>query len=148
MADNLDMSLIQQRNERMSEDSSTIITNSTAENIIVYGSKRETDSGNYDKSWYILHPGETTPSNWGFEGIFVPKDRKLEQENNQPTQGPIAVKYPVSKSVTITQNGDEYLENGEHNIGIFHQTEINWPVPEFSSENCKNMTKHMYQIQD
>lgn len=149
MVDNLGMRSTQEHNGRMSDEGlSAIITNSTTENIIVYGPKRATDSGNYDKSWYILHPGETTPDKWEFEGIFVPKDRKLEQENNHSIQGPVAVRYPVSKSVTITQNGDQYLENGEHNVGVFRQTEINWPVPEFNSENCKKMSSHMYQIQD
>lgn len=149
MVDNLGMRSTQEHNGRMSDEGlSAIITNSTTENIIVYGPKRATDSGNYDKSWYILHPGETTPDKWEFEGIFVPKDRKFEQENNYSIQGPVAVRYPVSKSVTITQNGDQYLENGEHNVGVFRQTEINWPVPEFNSENCKKMSSHMYQIQD
>lgn len=149
MVDNLGMRSTQEHNGRMSDEGlSAIITNSTAENIIVYGPKRATDGGNYDKSWYVLHPGETTPDRWEFEGVFVPKDRKLEQGNTQPIQGPVAVKYPVSKSVTITQNGDQYLESGEHNIGVFNQAQINWPVPDFKAENCQKMTAHAYEIQD
>lgn len=147
--DNTGVNSTQEYNERISSDGlSAIITNSTPENIIVYGPKRATDAGNYDKSWYILHPGETTPSKWEFEGVFVPKDRKFGQENAEVMQGPVAVKYEVSKSVTITKEGDQYLENGEHNVGVFHESEINWPIPNFNAEKCQKMSKHAYEIQD
>lgn len=130
------------------EGLSAKITNSTSENIIVYGPKRATDSGDYDKSWYVLHPGESTPSRWEFEGLFVPSDRKFGQEKAEAIQGPAAVKYPVAKSVTITKDGEQYLENGEHNLGVFHANEINWPVPNFSSEDCQKMSSAPYIIQD
>ncbi|MBC2581990.1 hypothetical protein [Clostridium sp. DJ247] len=149
MSSNLGMMSTKEHNGKMtSEGLSAKITNSTPENIIVYGPKRALDSGNYDKSWYILHPGETTPSRWEFEGLFVPKDRKFGQENAEAIQGPVAVRYPVSKSVTITKDGDQYLENGQHNDGIFHASEINWPVPDFDADHCQKMSKHAFQIRD
>jgi hypothetical protein len=130
------------------EGLSAKITNSTSENIIVYGPKRATDAGNYDKSWYVLHPGETTPSRWEFEGLFVPSDRKFGQEKAVVTQGPAAVRYAVAKAVTITKNGDQYLENGQHNDGVFHKSEINWPVPDFNAEDCQKMSSAPFVIED
>lgn len=77
--------------------------------------------------------------------MFVPKDRKFGQGN---TQGLAAVRYAVSKSVTITKDGDKYLENGGHNDGVFHAAEINWPVPDFNADNCQKMSSAAYEIRD
>ncbi|MDW8802066.1 hypothetical protein P8V03_12990 [Clostridium sp. A1-XYC3] len=139
----------QEHSEQMRNDGEgAVITNSTSENIIVYGPTRATDSGNFDKSWYILHPGKTTPRNGEFRGFFIPKDRKFEQENGETVQGPAAVMYSAPKVVTITSNEDQYVEKNEHNDGVFHAAEINWPIPDFSSDNCQNMTSTQYEIQD
>lgn len=142
------MSEQEHKNQTENDGEGAVITNSTSENIIVYGPTRATDSGNYDKSWYILHPGKTTPRNGEFQGLFIPKDRKFEQENGESIQGPVAVRYSAPKVVTISNDGYKYLEKEEHNDGVFNASEINWPVPDFSSDNCQKMTSTAYQIQD
>lgn len=122
------------------------ITNSTSEIIIVYGSRRETEGGNYDNSWYVLHPGKTIPDNWECDGFFVPNDRTFRQENGETVNGPVAVKYGSSATVSITQNGNQYVANGTHNEGVFRPSEIDWSVPNFSAEYCQNISLPKYQI--
>lgn len=128
------------------KNQNAIIKNSTSEDFIIYGSRRETDGGNYDNSWYVLHPGETIPKDWQCDGLFVPKDRKFMQTNGETTQGPVAVKYGSVMPVTITQDGDQYIEKDTHNEGVFHKSEIDWDVPDFSAEYCQNISMAKYQI--
>jgi len=123
-----------------------LITNSTSETFIVYGPRRETDGGNYDNSWYVLHTGETTKGNWQCDGLFIPKDRTFIQTNGETIQGPLAVKYGSLMPVTITQDGDKYIEKDNHNEGVFHKSEIDWDVPAFSAEYCQNISMAKYQI--
>jgi hypothetical protein len=123
------------------------ITNSTSEKIIVFGPKRETEGGDYKNSWYILHEGETTPVWWECDGIFVPNDRSFSRGTAGDIKGPIGVKYNKAKSVTITKEQDKYIEKGELNDGIFHPSEINWSIPNFSAEDCQKMTRALYEIQ-
>ena len=129
------------------KDQKAIITNSTSENFIVYGSRRETDGGTYDNSWYVLHPGKTIPKNWQCDGLYIPKDRKFTQTNGETMQGPVAVKYGSVTPVTIAQDGDQYIEKDNHNEGVFHKSEIDWDVPDFSAEYCQNISMEKYQIQ-
>ncbi|AQR95229.1 hypothetical protein [Clostridium saccharoperbutylacetonicum] len=128
------------------KDHNAIITNSTSETLVVFGPIRETEGGNYENSWYVLHPGKTTPGNWQCDGIYVPKDREFKQMNGQITQGPIAIKYGSLIPVTITQAGKQYSEKDHHNEGIFHSTEINWDIPNFTAEYCQNISMEKYQI--
>jgi|GEM_PF-4939998 len=128
------------------KNQNAIITNSTSEILIVYGPRRETDGGNYDNSWYILHPGKTIPQNWQCDGLFIPKDRKFMQINGETMQGPVAVKYGSLMPVTITQDGDQYIEKDNSNEGVFHQSEIDWDVPDFKAEYCQNISMAKYQI--
>lgn len=128
------------------KDQNAIITNSTSETIIVYGPSRETDGGNYENSWYVLHSGKTIPENWQCDGLFIPKDRKFMQINGETVQGPVAVKYGNLMPVTITQDGDQYIEKENRNEGVFRESEINWDVPDFSAEYCKNISMAKYQI--
>ncbi|ABR33900.1 MULTISPECIES: hypothetical protein [Clostridium] len=129
------------------KDQNAIITNSTSETIIVYGPRRETDGGNYDNSWYVLHSGETIPSDWQCDGIFIPKDRKFMQMSDETIQGPVAVKFGSLMPVTIIQDGEVYIEKGSHNEGVFHKSEIDWDVPDFDAEYCQNISMAAYQIQ-
>ncbi len=131
------------------KDQNAIITNSTSETIIVYGPRRETDGGNYENSWYVLHSGKTIPENWQCDGLFIPKDRKLMQMNGETVQGPAVIKYGSLMPVTITQDGDMYIEKIEkdnHNEGAFRPAEINWDVPDFSAEYCQNISMAKFQI--
>jgi hypothetical protein len=128
------------------KDNNALITNSTSETIIVYGPRRETDGGNYDNSWYVLHPGKTTLENWQCDGLFIPKDRKFMQINGETIQGPVAVKYGSLMPVTIIQEGDKYIEKDNHNEGTFRPNEIDWDVPDFSAEYCQNISMAKYQI--
>lgn len=128
------------------KNNNALITNSTSETLIVFDPKRETDGGNYSNSWYTLHPGETIPKNWQCDGLFIPKDRKFTQLNNETIQGPVAIKYSNLISVTITQDGDMYTENNNHNEGVFHQGEIDWDIPDFDAEYCQKISMEKYQI--
>lgn len=128
------------------KDNKALITNSTSENFIVYGPRRETDGGNYDNSWYVLHAGETTPSDWQCDGLFIPEDRTFIQTNGETVQGPLAVKYGSLMPVIITQDGDQYVEKDNHNEGVFRPSEIDWDVPDFSAEYCQNISMAKYQI--
>lgn len=128
------------------KDQNALITNSTTETIIVYGPRRDTEGGNYENSWYVLHPDKTIPRNWQCDGLFIPKDRELVQMNGEIVQGPVAVKYGSLKPVTITQDGAQYIEKENHNEGIFHSSEINWDVPDFDAEYCQHISMDAYQI--
>ena len=128
------------------KNTNALITNSTSETLIVYGPRRETDGGNYHNSWYVLHSGESVQQNWQCDGLFIPKDRNFVQLNGKTLQGPVAVKYGNLVSVKITQDGDKYLENDNHNEGVFHQSEINWDVPDFTADYCQNISMAKYQI--
>jgi hypothetical protein len=128
------------------KDNNALITNSTSETFIVYGPRRETDGGNYDNSWYVLHPDKTTPKNWQCDGLFIPKDRKFIQINGENIQGPVAVKYGSLMPVTIMQDGDKYIEKDNHNEGVFRLDEIDWDVPDFSAEYCQNISMAKYEI--
>ncbi|AWK52862.1 hypothetical protein DIC82_18500 [Clostridium beijerinckii] len=123
-----------------------LITNSTSETFIVYGPRRETDGGNYDNSWYVLHKGEVIPKNWQCDGLFIPKDRTFIQRNGETIKGPVAVKYGSLTPVTITQDGDNYAEKDNHNEGVFHSSEIDWDIPDFSAEYCQHISMAKYQI--
>lgn len=122
------------------------ITNSTSEKILVYGPERETDGGSYDNSWYILNPGQTTPGWWECDGLFVPNDRKFAQETGPTVQGPVAIKYSKFKTITITQVNDQYLASGDPNDGVFHRDEIDWSIPDVSSEDCQKVSRLAYEI--
>lgn len=128
------------------KDQNAIITNSTSETFIVYGPRRDTEGGNYENSWYVLHAGKTIPKDWQCDGLYIPKDRKFMQKNGETIQGPAAVKYGSLMPVTIIQDGDKYIEKDNHNEGVFHQSEINWDVPDFSAEYCQNISMAAYQI--
>jgi hypothetical protein len=128
------------------KDQNALITNSTSETIIVYGARRDTEGGNYDNSWYVLHPGKTIPKNWQCDGLYIPKDRKFLPMNGETIQGPVAVKYGSLKPVTIAQDGDKYIEKDCQNEGIFHKSEIDWDVPDFTAEYCQNISMQAYQI--
>ncbi|AGX44248.1 hypothetical protein [Clostridium saccharobutylicum] len=128
------------------KDNNALITNSTAETFIVYGPRRETDGGNYENSWYVLHSGETIPSDWQCDGLFIPKDRELVQMNGEIIQGPAAIKYGSLMHVTIAQDGSKYIEKDNHNEGVFHKTDIAWDVPDFDAEYCQNISMEKYQI--
>lgn len=123
-----------------------LITNSTSETLIVYGPRRETDGGNYENSWYVLHPDETIPKDWQCDGLFIPKDRKFMQIGGETIQGPAAVKYGSLNHITITQDGDQYIERDSHNDGVFRSSEINWDVPDFDAEYCQNISMEKFQI--
>lgn len=133
---------------KSSGSNGVVVTNSTSENVLVYGPARATDGGNYDTSWYILHPGKATPQNHNVQGLYIPKDRKFVDVNGKTVQGPAAVRYSASKSVTITSNENQYLEKNEHNDGVYHAAEINWPIPDFSSADCQKMNKVSYEIKN
>lgn len=122
------------------------IKNTTAEKILVYGPPRATDGGNYDTSWYVLHPGAATPKSWECRGFFVPKDRSFSSESGSTAQGPVAIKYNTGKSITLTSTGSQYIAKGNTDDGTFHQSEINWPIPDFSCEDCQCMNKPRYEI--
>lgn len=128
------------------KDNNAIITNSTSETLIVYGPRRETDGGNYQNSWYVLHPDETTSKNCQCDGVFIPKDRKLMEINGETIQGPVAVKYGNLMPVTIIQDGDRYIEKNSHYEGVYGPKEIDWDVPDFSAEYCQNISMEKYQI--
>lgn len=128
------------------KDNNAIITNSTSETLIVYGPRRETDGGNYDNSWYVLHPDKATSEKWQCDGVFIPKDRKFIQKGGETIQGPVAVKYSSIKPTTIIQDGDTYLEKDNHNDGVFSANGIDWDVPDFSAEYCQNISMEKYQI--
>ena len=133
--------------QKFKEDSQYIrITNSTSEKILVYGPERATDGGRYATSWYVLHPGETTPGWWECGGFFVPNDRRFSQGSEVLVKGPIAVKYNKLKSVSITKEGDKYVENGDPNDGIFHRAEIDWSIPEFSARDCQEISLPKFEI--
>lgn len=125
-----------------------VVTNSTSENVLVYGPARATDGGSFGTSWYVLHPGETTPRNGNFQGLYIPKDRNFVDVNGKTVQGPAAVRYSASKSVTITGSENQYLEKNQHNDGIYHSNEINWPIPDFSSADCQKMNKVSYEVEN
>jgi hypothetical protein len=122
------------------------ITNSTSEKILVYGPPRETDGGKYDTSWYVLHPNQTTPAWWECDGWFVPTDRSFKSEKGKTAKGPVAIKYNPGKAITITKERDQYIVSGDSDDGIFHASEINWSIPDFSVEDCQDMVRLMYQI--
>jgi hypothetical protein len=122
------------------------ITNSTNEKVLVYGPKREIDGGDYDSSWYILHPNQTTPSWWECNGIFIPRDRKFSHENGEAAQGPCAVRYREMSTTEITISGDQYIGKGDIYSGIFRENEISWPVPNFSSGDCQGMSRKAFEI--
>ncbi len=128
------------------KDNNALINNSTSETLIVYGPRRETDGGNYENSWYVLHPGETVPRDWQCDGLFIPKDRKFKQMNGEIIQGPVAVKYGNLISVKITQDGEQYEEKDHHSEGVFHSSEINWDVPDFDARYCQNISMEKFQI--
>lgn len=128
------------------KDQNAIIKNSTSETLLVFGPRRETDGGNFENSWYVLHAGKTIPRDWQCHGLFIPKDRKFIQANGETIQGPAAVKYSSLMLVTITQDGDKYIEKDSQNEGIFHGSEINWDIPEFTAEYCQNISMAAYQI--
>ncbi|WP_315073998.1 hypothetical protein [uncultured Clostridium sp.] len=129
------------------KDTNVLIKNSTSETLIVYGPRRETDGGNYDNSWYVLHPGKTIPKDWQCDGLFIPKDRKFTQINGEIIQGPAAVRYGNLMPVTIAQDGDKYIEKDCHNEGVFRPNEIDWDVPDFSADYCQDISMAKYQIQ-
>lgn len=128
------------------KDNNALINNSTSETLIVYGPRRETDGGNYENSWYVLHSGETIPRDWQCDGLFIPKDRKFKQMNGEIIQGPAAIKYGNLISVKITQDGEQYEENDHHSEGVFHSSEINWDVPDFDARYCQNISMEKFQI--
>jgi hypothetical protein len=122
------------------------ITNSTKEKIIVFGPKRETEGGDYKNSWYILEQGETTPVWWECDGVFIPNDRNFSSNSDNQIKGPLGVKYNKGKIITISQEGDKYIEKGDANDGVFKPSETNWAIPDFSSEDCQRMIRAMYEI--
>ena len=122
------------------------ITNSTAEQILVYGPPKATDGGKYDTSWYVLHAGKTTPKGWECYGFFVPNDRSFSSESGSDIQGPVAIKYGPGKSVTLTSSQNKYISKGDNSDSVFHQSEINWSIPDFSCEDCQKMNKLRYEI--
>ncbi|MDD7794162.1 hypothetical protein [Clostridium sp. 'White wine YQ'] len=122
------------------------ITNSTSEQILVYGPPKATDGGKYDTSWYVLHTGKTTPQGWECFGFFVPKDRSFSNESDSTIEGPVAIKYSGGKSITLTSSQNKYIAKGANYDGVFHQSEINWSIPDFSCEDCQAMNKLRYEI--
>ena len=131
-----------------SEDSNgVVVTNSTSEDMLVYGPARAADGGNFVTSWYILHPGKATPRSGNFQGLYIPKDRNFVDSDGKTAQGPAAVRYSASKSVTITGSENQYLEKNQHNDGIYHSSEINWPIPDFSSADCHKISNVSYEVE-
>ncbi|MDF2881586.1 MAG: hypothetical protein K0R54_2143 [Clostridiaceae bacterium] len=43
---------------------------------------------------------------------------------------------------------NQYLEKNQHNDGIYHSNEINWPIPDFSSADCQKMNKVSYEVEN
>ena len=80
---------------------------------------------NYNNSGYVLHTGETAPKDWQCDGIFISKDRIFVQTNGETIQVPVAVKYGSLIPVTITQDGDKYIEKDDYNEGVFYSSKIN-----------------------
>lgn len=68
------------------------------------------------------------------------------QANGGTVHGPVAVKYGNLNPVSITQNGDKYIEKDTNNEGVFHPGEIDWDVQNFSAEYCQNISMEKYQI--
>jgi hypothetical protein len=102
------------------------LRNESHESLFIYGPRHPTEATAISTSLFILHPGQSTPSQWDCKGVLIPRDRTAVQGLNI-VAGPVALKYHDLRRVTIG------IVDGAYQCprcnGILKTGQTGWPVP-------------------
>ncbi|MBW4507749.1 MAG: hypothetical protein KME64_14725 [Scytonematopsis contorta HA4267-MV1] len=110
-------------------------TNETGKTIAVYGpkSKKDKSESSYDNALYFLGNGQTTPTEWDCQGIYLPSDTKIANLNTDPNQnldGAIAIKILKGTQLVAKSNPDTgVLELNTNPSKIFQAGDVKWYIP-------------------
>ncbi len=136
--------------------------NRTNDTLFVYGPRHSGDDDSEFTSLYRLPKGEETPDNWGFVGLYIPKD-KIARRVGAPdipgtVPGSVAVVFPPFGNTIIEEFNNKYTLPPDFNVYRANETCsargvpasflawpnygwpfcIQWPIPDHTYEQALN----------
>ena len=135
--------------------------NRTDEVLLVYGPHHEEDADNNFVSLYRLPPGNETPDNWHFAGLYLPSDREARLIGVGIKSGSLAIVFPSGVNTIVEKWNDRY--SLPFNNGFFAPSHscsakrvprrflswpnfgwpfcIQWPIPEITFAEATDPTR-------